>query len=281
MFDEIIKMFSYDFLIRAVIGGSLIALCAALLGVSLVLKRYSMIGDGLSHVGFGALAIAAAVNAAAPLEFAIPIVVIAAFFLLRISENSKIKGDSAIAIISTASLAIGITVATMTKGMNADINSYLFGSIIAMSQKDIIICIALSVIVIAMYIFFYNKIFAVTFDESFAKATGTKADIYNMIIAFLTALTITVGMKIMGSLLISSLIIFPAITSMRICKRFKTVVICSGIIAVLCSISGLIVSYLYNTPTGASIVLTNVFLLLVFSIAGTIYDKINAKKFSK
>ncbi len=281
MFDEIIKMFSYDFLIRAVIGGSLIALCAALLGVSLVLKRYSMIGDGLSHVGFGALAIAAAVNAAAPLEFAIPIVVIAAFFLLRISENSKIKGDSAIAIISTASLAIGITVATMTKGMNADINSYLFGSIIAMSQKDIIICIALSVIVIAMYIFFYNKIFAVTFDESFAKATGTKADIYNMIIAFLTALTITVGMKIMGSLLISSLIIFPAITSMRICKRFKTVVICSGIIAVLCSISGLIISYLYNTPTGASIVLTNVCLLLVFSITGTISDKINAKKFSK
>lgn len=240
-----------------------------------------MIGDGLSHVGFGALAIAAAVNAAAPLEFAIPIVVIAAFFLLRISENSKIKGDSAIAIISTASLAIGITVATMTKGMNADINSYLFGSIIAMSQKDIIICIALSVIVIAMYIFFYNKIFAVTFDESFAKATGTKADIYNMIIAFLTALTITVGMKIMGSLLISSLIIFPAITSMRICKRFKTVVICSGIIAVLCSISGLIISYLYNTPTGASIVLTNVCLLLVFSITGTISDKINAKKFSK
>ena len=281
MFDEIIKMFSYDFLIRAVIGGSLIALCAALLGVSLVLKRYSMIGDGLSHVGFGALAIAAAVNAAAPLEFAIPIVVIAAFFLLRISENSKIKGDSAIAIISTASLAIGITVATMTKGMNADINSYLFGSIIAMSQKDIIICIALSVIVIAMYIFFYHKIFAVTFDESFAKATGTKANIYNMIIAFLTALTITVGMKIMGSLLISSLIIFPAITSMRICKRFKTVVICSGIIAVLCSISGLIISYLYNTPTGASIVLTNVCLLLVFSITGTISDKINAKKFSK
>lgn len=281
MFDEIIKMFSYDFLIRAVIGGSLIALCAALLGVSLVLKRYSMIGDGLSHVGFGALAIAAAVNAAAPLEFAIPIVVIAAFFLLRISENSKIKGDSAIAIISTASLAIGITVATMTKGMNADINSYLFGSIIAMSQKDIIICIALSAIVIVMYIFFYNKIFSVTFDESFAKATGIKANIYNMIIAFLTALTITVGMKMMGSLLISSLIIFPAITSMRICRRFKTVVICSGIISVLCSIAGLIVSYLYNTPTGASIVLTNVLLLLVFSMIGTVSDRINAKKFSK
>ncbi len=281
MFDQIITMFSYEFFRRAVIGGSLIALCAALLGVSLVLKRYSMIGDGLSHVGFGALAIAAAVNAAAPLEFAVPIVVIAAFFLLRISENSRIKGDSAIAIISTASLAIGITVATMTTGMNTDINSYLFGSIIAMSQKDITICIALSAIVIIMYIFFYNKIFAVTFDESFAKATGTKAGIYNMIIAFLTALTITVGMKMMGSLLISSLIIFPAIASMRICRRFKTVVICSAVISVLCSISGLILSYLYNTPTGASIVITNVCLLIVFSLIGTVSDRANARKFSK
>ena len=281
MFDTIITMFSYEFFRRAVIGGSLIALCAALLGVSLVLKRYSMIGDGLSHVGFGALAIAAAVNAAAPLEIAIPIVIAAAFFLLRISENSKIKGDSAIAIISTASLAVGITVATMTTGMNTDIHSYLFGSIIAMSQKDIIICIILSIIVIIMYIFFYNKIFAVTFDESFAKATGTKANIYNMIIAFLTALTVTVGMKMMGSLLISSLIIFPAITSMRICKRFKTVVICSAVIAVLCSVSGLILSYLYNSPTGASIVITNVCLLIIFSIVGNISDKINAHKFSK
>lgn len=281
MFDEIIKMFSYDFFVRAIIGGSLISLCAALLGVSLVLKRYSMIGDGLSHVGFGALAIAAAVNAAAPLEFAIPIVVIAAFFLLRISENSKIKGDSAIAIISTASLAVGITAATMTTGMNTDINSYLFGSIIAMSQKDIIICIILSLIVIIMYIFFYNKIFAVTFDESFAKATGTKANIYNMIIAFLTALTITVGMKMMGSLLISSLIIFPAITSMRICRRFKTVVICSAVISVLCSISGLVISYLYNTPTGASIVITNACILIIFSVIGTLSDRINARKFSK
>ncbi len=281
MFDEIIKMFSYEFFVRAVIGGSLISLCAALLGVSLVLKRYSMIGDGLSHVGFGALAIAAAVNAAAPLEFAVPIVMIAAFFLLRISQNGKIKGDSAIAIISTASLAVGIMVATMTTGMNTDINSYLFGSIIAMSQKDIIICIILSIIVIIMFVFFYNKIFAVTFDESFAKATGTKAGIYNMIIAFLTALTITVGMKMMGSLLISSLIIFPAITSMRICKRFKTVVICSAVISVLCSISGLIISYQYNTPTGASIVITNVCLLIISGIIGSISDKINTKKYAK
>lgn len=281
MIDEIVKMFSYSFFTRAVIGGSLIALCAALLGVSLVLKRYSMIGDGLSHVGFGALAIAAAVNAAAPLEFAIPIVMIAAFFLLRISENGKIKGDSAIAIISTASLAVGIMVATMTTGLNTDINSYLFGSIIAMSQEDIIICIVLSIVVLVMFVLFYHKIFAVTFDESFARATGTKAGLYNMVIALLTALTITVGMKMMGSLLISSLIIFPSITSMRICKRFKTVVICSAIIAVFCSVSGLIVSYQCNTPTGASIVIVNVILLIIFSVIGGIIDRVNAKKYAK
>ncbi len=278
--EEILKMFSYSFIVRAVIGGSLISLCAALLGVSLVLKRYSMIGDGLSHVGFGALAIAAAVNVASPLEFAIPIVVIAAFFLLRISGSSKIKGDSAIAIISTAALAIGIMVATMTTGMNTDINSYLFGSVIAMSQKDIVICIVLSVIVIVMYILFYNKIFAVTFDENFAKATGTKAGIYNMIIALLTALTITVGMKMMGSLLISSLIIFPAITSMRVCRRFKSVVICSAVIAVVCSVAGLIVSYRCNTPVGASIVIVNVGVLLIFTAIGSVSDRIGARKFA-
>ena len=281
MLDEIITMFSYSFFVRAVIGGSLIALCAALLGVSLVLKRYSMIGDGLSHVGFGALAIAAAVNAAAPLEFAVPIVVIAAFFLLRLSENSRIKGDSAIAIISTAALAVGIMVATMTTGMNTDINSYLFGSIVAMSQKDMVICIVLSVVVLVMFVLCYHKIFAVTFDESFAKATGTKAGVYNMVIAFLTAMTITVGMKMMGSLLISSLIIFPAITSMRICKRFRSVVICSGVMAVLCSVTGLVVSYRFNTPTGASIVIVNVCLLILFTVIGTVIDRLNARRYSK
>ena len=261
-------MFEYDFMIRAIVGGTLVSLCAALLGVSLVLKRYSMIGDGLSHVGFGSLAIAASMNLAAPLEFAMPVVVISAFFLLRLSSNSKIKGDAAIALVSTSALAIGITVATMTKSMDADINSYLFGSILSMSEKDMWFSIILSVIVLVLFILFYHKIFAVTFDESFAKATGTKAGVYNMIIAMLTALTIVVGMKMMGSLLISSLIIFPAITSMRVCKRFITVMISSSLVSVICFFVGLTISYLYSTPVGASIVIVNLAALILYSIAG-------------
>lgn len=269
-FESILDMFNREFMVRAMVGGMLVSLCAALLGVSLVLKRYSMIGDGLSHVGFGSLAIAASLNMAAPLELAMPVVVISAFFLLRLSESSKIKGDAAIALVSTSALAIGVMVATMTKSMDSDINSYLFGSILSMSETDMWFSITLSVIVLVLFILFYNKIFAVTFDESFAKATGTKAGIYNMVIAMLTALTIVVGMKLMGSLLISSLIIFPAITSMRVCKRFITVVISSAIISVVCYFTGLTISYLHSTPVGASIVIVNLAALIIFSAAGLI-----------
>ncbi len=270
--QNIINMFQYDFMLRAIIGGILVSLCAALLGVSLVLKRYSMIGDGLSHVGFGSLAIAASLNLVSPLEFAMPVVVISAFFLLRLSSNSKIKGDAAIALVSTSALAIGITVATMTKSMDSDINSYLFGSILSMSERDMWFSIVLSVIVLALFVVFYNKIFAVTFDENFAKATGTRAGIYNMIIAMLTALTIVVGMKMMGSLLISSLIIFPAITSMRVCKRFITVMISSALVSVVCFFIGLTISYLYSTPVGASIVIVNLAVLIIFSAFGGIIN---------
>lgn len=269
-FESILDMFNREFMVRAMVGGMLVSLCAALLGVSLVLKRYSMIGDGLSHVGFGSLAIAASLNMAAPLELAMPVVVISAFFLLRLSESSKIKGDAAIALVSTSALAIGVMVATITKSMDSDINSYLFGSILSMSETDMWFSITLSVIVLVLFILFYNKIFAVTFDESFAKATGTKAGIYNMVIAMLTALTIVVGMKLMGSLLISSLIIFPAITSMRVCKRFITVVISSAIISVVCYFTGLTISYLHSTPVGASIVIVNLAALIIFSAVGLI-----------
>lgn len=278
--DYITEMFSHPFMVRAIIGGILVSLCAALLGVSLVLKRYSMIGDGLSHVGFGALAIAASVGWT-PLHFAIPIVITAAFLLLMISENSRIKGDAAIAIISTSALAIGITVATMAKGMNTDINSYLFGSILSMTDNDVMLCIILSIIVLVLFIFFYHRIFAVTFDESFAKATGTKAKIYNLMIALLTALTIVIGMNMIGTLLISSLIIFPAITSMRVCHRFKSVMITSAIISVISFFIGIVISYIYSTPTGASIVIVNLCVLIIFSMIGFISDKINAKKRAK
>lgn len=263
MINLLVEMFSYPFLVRAVIVGLLVSLCASLLGISLVLKRYSMIGDGLSHVGFSTLAVATAMNAA-PLAISIPIVILAAFLLLRISENSKIKGDAAIALISTGSLAIGVVIISLTSGMNTDVCNYMFGSILAMNKNDVILSISLAIVVLLLFILFYNKIFAVTFDETFAQATGTKTSLYNMLIAFLTAITIVLGMRMMGALLISSLIIFPALTSMRICKRFKTVTVCSAIVSVVCFLIGVIGSYLYATPTGASVVIVNIFAFLLF-----------------
>jgi zinc transport system permease protein len=263
MFQEILRMFTYAFLVRAIVVGALVSICAALLGVSLVLKRYSMIGDGLSHVGFGSLALATALNAA-PLTVAIPVVVAAAFLLLRLSENSKIKGDAAIALISTGSLAVGVIIISQTTGMNTDVCNYLFGSILAMSKTDVYLSVALSFIVLVLFILFYNKLFAITFDETFAKTTGIKSDLYNMLIALLTALTIVLGMRMMGALLISSLIIFPALSSMRILKKFKSVTICSAVISILCFFIGVVISYLYATPTGASVVLMNLIVFVLF-----------------
>jgi zinc transport system permease protein len=263
MINTLAEMFSYTFLVRAVIVGLLVSLCASLLGVSLVLKRYSMIGDGLSHVGFGALAAATALNMA-PLAVSIPVVVAAAFLLLRISENSKIKGDAAIALISTAALAIGVVVISLTTGMNTDVCNYLFGSILAMSKSDVYLSVILSAAVLILYVLFYNIIFAITFDESFARASGAKTGVYNMLIAFLTAVTIVLGMRMMGAMLISSLIIFPALTSMRICKKFKTVTICSAAVSVICFFAGVAVSYVYAVPTGASVVLVNIFAFILF-----------------
>lgn len=267
MLENVIEMFSYPFMVRAFIVGALVALCSSLLGVSLVLKRYSMIGDGLSHVGFGALAVAAALNAA-PLAAAIPVVIVAAVLLLRIRGNSRIKGDAAIALISTSSLAVGVMVISMTTGMNTDVYNYMFGSILAMSAGDVRLSVALAAVVLALYIFFYHKIFAITFDETFAQATGVKADLYNTLIAVLTAVTIVLGMRMMGALLISSLIIFPALTSMRVCRTFKSVIINSAVISVVCLIIGITVSYVWATPAGASVVMANIAALLLYSLLG-------------
>lgn len=270
---EIFKeMLSYPFMARAIIVGLLVSICSSLLGVILVLKKYSMIGDGLSHVGFGALAIAAALNKQ-PLTIAIPVVVVAAFFLLRISENSKIKGDSAIALISTGSLAVGIMVLSMTTGMNTDVSNYLFGSILGLSSSDVKLTVFLSVIVLIIFVLFYNRIFAVTFDETFSKATGIKANLFNMLIALLTALIIVLGMRTMGSLLISSLMIFPALTSMRILKSFKAVIINSLIISILCFILGIVISYVYDMPTGASIAVINIIMFIIYYIIGIFIKK--------
>lgn len=269
MFDTVIEMLSYPFMTRAFLVGSLVALCSALLGVSLVLKRYSMIGDGLSHVGFGAMAIAAAMNAA-PLTVAIPVVIVAAILLLRISGNAKIKGDAAIALISTTSLAVGVMVISLTTGMNTDVYNYMFGSILAMSAEDVKLSLVLSVFVLILFIVFYHKIFAITFDETFARATGVKAGVYNTLIAVLTAVTIVLGMRMMGALLISSLIIFPALTSMRVCRTFKSVIINAAVISVVCLIEGVTLSYVAATPAGASVVLANLVMMVLYTVVGAV-----------
>lgn len=258
------EMLSYPFLFRAFAGGILVSLCASLLGVSLVLKRYSMIGDGLSHVSFGALSIAIAIGWS-PLAVSIPVVVLAAFFLLRITENGKLKSDAAIAMISASAMAIGIIVTSMTTGMTTDISSYMFGSILAMSPTDVYFSAVLSVVVLGMFVFCYHKLFAVAFDESFARATGVGVERYNVLIAILTAVTIVLGMRMMGAMLISSLIIFPAITSMRVFKSFRGVVISSGIVSVVCFAFGMAASYRLSTPAGASVVVANLLCFLLFT----------------
>ena len=260
------EMLSYQFMVRALIVGILVSLCAALLGVSLVLKRFSMIGDGLSHVGFGALALAAALNIA-PLALAVPVVVLAAFLLLRINKSSRINGDAAIALISSSALAVGVIVISVTTGMNADVSSYMFGSILSLSGDDAVLSIVLSVVVLCMFVFLYPRIFAVTFDEDFARATGTKAELYNSVIAVLTAVTVVLGMRMMGALLISSLIVFPALSSMRLCRSFKAVVVCSSVISVVCFVLGMAASYVFELPSGASVVIVNIAAFLLFSIA--------------
>lgn len=252
----IMEMLSYPFLVRAFAGGILISICAALLGVSLVLKRYSMIGDGLSHVSFGALSVAVAAGWA-PLFVSMPVVVLAAFFLLRITENGKVKSDAAIAMISASALATGIVATSLTTGMTTDVSSYMFGSILAMSPRDVKLSAMLSAVVLGLFVFCYNKIFAVTFDESFARAAGVNVSFYNILIAVLTAVTIVLGMRMMGAMLISSLIIFPALTSMRVFKSFRGVVLSSGIVAAVCFCIGMTASYRFSTPAGASVVLVN------------------------
>lgn len=275
MFDRLSSLMTPEFvtyiLIPALVGGAAVTLCSALLGVSLVLKKYSMIGDGLSHVGYGALAIAAVMNFA-PLKFALPVVIVAAVVLLRLSDSGKLHGDSAIAVFSTTALAIGILVSSKA-GMMNDVSHYLFGSILAMDRDDVILSVILSVLVIIIFAIFYHKIFAVTFDENFSKATGIKINIYKLMIAVLTAVTIVIGMMMMGSLLISSLIIFPALTSMRVCKSFRSVVICSAVISLVGFFVGLFGSLAADTAPGATVVIVNVIMFSLFTVIAKIRER--------
>jgi zinc transport system permease protein len=273
------ELFRHGFMVRALLVGGLVSLCAALLGVSLVLKRYSMIGDGLSHVGFGTLALAlslemvlpASLSLPSPLFISMPVVMLAAVLLLRLSDNSKIKGDAAIALLSSSALAIGIIAVSLTTGMNVDVYGYLFGSILSTTTADLYTSIFVAAVVIGLFVFFYNRIFAVTFDETFARASGVKAGRYNVLIALLTALIIVVGMRMMGAMLISCLIIFPALTSMRVFKSFRSVVISSAIVSVFCFVTGILLSFAVGSlPSGATVVVVNLATFLLFSLVGAL-----------
>lgn len=257
------NLLSQPFLLRALIVGILVALCAALLGVSLVLKRFSMIGDGLSHVGFGAISFALVLNLA-PLYVAVPVMILAAFFLLHISQNGRIKADAAIAMLSSGSIAIGLVVISLAKGSSADIDSYMFGSILSTTQQDMILSIVLSIVVLCLFVLLYNRLFSVTFDENSATASGVRVKRYNVLLSVLTAITIVVGMRLMGTLLISGLIIFPALSSMRLFRHYRSVVISSAVLSVFCFVLGFCMSYWFSTPVGASVILMNL-VVFIFS----------------
>lgn len=259
-----IEMFSYPFMQRAVIVGLLVSLSASLLGVSLVLRRFSMIGDGLSHVGFGALAIASVLSLS-PMAVTIPVVVVAAILLLRLSEKSRIGSESMIALISSSSLAIGVMAISYVKGTNTDINNFLFGSLLAVGRSDAVFSILLSSLVLLCYILLYPRLFVITFDQSFSRASGIHTERYSLMLAILSALTIVLGMRMLGSLLISALIIFPPLTAMRVFKTYKAVTISSALISVVSFMAGISLSYGLGTPVGASIVSVNLLVFMLFS----------------
>lgn len=270
IFSTLQYYFSFPFVRYAFIVGLLTSLCASLLGVSLVLKRFSFIGDGLSHVAFGAMAVGAVVGLTDRMFIILPVTVLSAVLLLRTGRNAKIKGDASIAVISVSALAVGyilMNVFPVSSNISADVCGSLFGStsILRLKSSDVWLCLAMSVIVLGVFVFFYNRIFSVTFDENFSKATGINSDRYNLLIAVITAIIIVIAMELVGSLLISALIIFPALSAMRIFKSFKSVTICSAVISVVCASVGIIMSILLSTPVGATIVISDLAVFLVFS----------------
>lgn len=271
--------FSYPFVRYAMIVGVLIALSSSLLGVSLVLKRFSFIGDGLSHVAFGAMAVATVLDVANDTAVVLPITVFSAVLLLRTGQNAKLKGDAAIAMISVGALALGylfLNVFSKSANLTGDVCSTLFGStaILTLGKADVWLCVVMSVLVILIFTVFYHRIFAVTFDETFARATGMKADAYNLLIAVVTASVIVLAMKLVGSLLISALIIFPALCAMRIFKSFRAVIAASAVISVICSSAGILLSILWSTPVGATIVCMDIAAFFLACIAGALLERV-------
>ena len=273
MFETLHMYFQYPFVRYALIVGVLIALCSSLLGVTLVLKRFSFIGDGLSHVAFGAMAIASVLNITNNMLFILPVTVVCAIFLLRAGQNTRIKGDAAIAMISVGALAIGYLLMNLfstSPNISGDVCSTLFGStsILTLTKGEVWLCAILSIVVVAIFILFYNKIFAVTFDENFARATGTRANAYNLLIAVVIAVIIVLAMNLVGSLLISALVIFPALSAMRIFQNFRSVTVCSAVLSVSCAVLGILISILAGTPVGSTIVAMDILAFLICSALG-------------
>lgn len=273
MTDKLGLYFSYPFVRYALIVGVLIALCSSLLGVTLVLKRFSFIGDGLSHVAFGAIAVAAVFGLSDDMMLVMPVTIISAVLLLRTGQNTRIRGDAAIAVLSVSALAMGyllMNIFSTSTNLAGDVCSTLFGStsILTLRLPEVVLCIVMSVVVVTVFIVFYNRIFAVTFDESFARASGTRAGTYNLLIAVIIAVVIVLGMKLVGSLLVSALIIFPALSAMRVFRSFLSVTLCSAILSVLCAVSGILISILASTPVGSTIVAVDILAYLCFMAAG-------------
>lgn len=276
MTPKLVFYWSYPFVRYALIVGVLIALCSSLLGVTLVLKRFSFIGDGLSHVAFGAMAIASVLQINNDMPFVMAVTILCAVLILRTGQNTKIHGDAAIAMISVGSLAIGYLLMNLfstSSNLSGDVCSTLFGStsILTLSQTEVWLCVGTSVLVVAVFLLFYNKIFAVTFDEAFAKAVGTKGDLYNLLIAVVVAIVIVLAMNLVGSLLISALVIFPALSSMQVFRSFRSVTVCSVVLSVFCAVLGILIAILAGTPVGSTIVAADMAMFFLFSILGRIF----------
>ena len=275
MIETLSMYFSFSFVRYAFIVGVLISLCSSLLGVTLVLKRFSFIGDGLSHVAFGGICIASVLNISNNMFLVLPITILSAILLLRTGRNKKIQGDAAIAMISVGALAIGyllMNIFSVSSNLSGDVCSTLFGamSILTLTKEEVWLCTILSILVIVAFVIFYNKIFAVTFDEAFAQAVGTHASAYNLVIAIIIAIIIVLAMNLVGSLLISALVIFPALSAMRIFKSFKSVTVCSAAISVFCSVTGILISIMSGTPVGSTIVAVDIAAFLICSLVGKI-----------
>lgn len=277
---EMLRLYlSYPFVRYALIVGVLIALCSSLLGVTLVLKRFSFIGDGLSHVAFGAIAVASVLGVSNEMVLVLPVTVACAILLLKTGQNTKIKGDAAIAMISVGALALGyllLHIFSASANLSGDVCSTLFGStsILTLTKGEVWLCAVLSLLVIGIFLLFYNKIFAVTFDENFAKATGLRADAYNLMIAVITAVIIVLAMNLVGSLLISALVIFPALSAMRVFKNFKAVTLCAAALSVCCALLGLLVSILAGTPVGSTIVAVDIAAFGLFALLGFVLERV-------